>query len=162
MRNFLTLFSLLVLAFFVTACGADGNLDPDRLKGYVDRFQEEVLPTKEEFRKMAEQQIARLPMDEQAEAREALAETLANWPTEEEFDALVDEVVEEMPTKAAWDEAMDQLSEEMPGGNQLRKALDEALEQIPEGAELNKLVDESLDDMEKAAEETRQNLKKQD
>ncbi|MEM9929733.1 MAG: hypothetical protein AAF840_07945 [Bacteroidota bacterium] len=161
MQNFLTLLSFLALALLFNACGADGNLDPDRLKGYVDRFQEEVLPTKEEFREMAEKQIARLPLDEQAEAREALAETLANWPTDEDFDKLVDEAVEGMPTKAEWEEAMNQLSKEMPGGSKLREALDEALEQLPEGEELNKMVDESLDEMEKAVDETKKELKKQ-
>ncbi len=162
MRNLLTIITLLLVALLFTACGADGNLDPDRLKGYVDRFQEEVLPTKEEFRELAEKQIARLPAAEQAEARQALAETLANWPTDEDFDTMIDEVTAEMPTQAEWKEAMDQLSKEMPGGSQLRQSLDEALDQIPEGTELNNLVEKSLNDLEKASEETRKALRKQD
>ncbi len=162
MRNLFTIFFLLIVAYSFTACGADGNLDPDRLKGYVDRFQEEVLPTKEEFRELAEKQIARLPAAEQAEARAALAETLANWPTAEEFDALVDEATAEMPTKAEWDQALNELRKEVPGGSELSKALNEALNQLPEGDDLNKLVDESLDGMEKAAAETRKALEKQE
>jgi hypothetical protein len=160
MRN---IFSLLILALITvafTACGADGNLDADLIKGYVDQFQEEVMPTKDEFRQMAEDQIARLPSDEQAEARKALAETLANWPTNEQLDSLVDGAVSEMPTRAEFDKAMDELSKEVPGGSSLQNAIEDAMDQIPQGEELNKAVEKSLEELEKSAKETREAIKK--
>lgn len=155
MRKLLTLSFPIFLTLLFTGCGADGNLDASLIKGYVDQFQEEIMPTKEEFRALAEKQIARLPADEQAEARKALAETLANWPTDEQLDAMVDEVVSEMPTKAEFDQALDELEREMPGGGSLRNAIEEAVGQIPQGSELNKAVEKSLQEMEAAAKETR-------
>ncbi|MFK8165233.1 MAG: hypothetical protein AB8H12_22495 [Lewinella sp.] len=160
MRNFVPLILFTFCSLFFTACGADGNLDADLIKGYVDQFQEEIMPTKEEFRQMAEKQIARLPADEQAEAREALAETLANWPTNEQLDSLVDGAVSEMPTRAEFDEAMSKLSKEIPGGSELQKSIEEAMDQIPEGEELNKAVEKSLEELEKSAKETREAIKK--
>ena len=160
MRNLLPLLFLAVVSLFFTACGADGNLDADLIRGYVDQFQEEIMPTKEEFRQMAENQIDRLPADEQAEAREALAETLANWPTNEQLDSLVDGAVSEMPTRAEFDKAMDELANEVPGGGSLQKAIEEALDEIPEGEELNKAVEKGLEEMEKSAKETREAIKK--
>lgn len=160
MRNILSVFTFALIAIVFSACGADGNLDADLIKGYVDQFQEEVMPTKEEFRQMAETQIARLPVDEQAEAREALAETLANWPTDEQLDSLVDGAVAEMPTRAEFDKAMEELADEVPGGGSLQKAIEEALDEIPEGEELNKAVEKSLEEMEKSAKETRKAIKK--
>jgi hypothetical protein len=160
MRNLLSFFLIAMISLFFTACGADGNLDAELIKGYVDQFQEEVMPTKEEFRQMAEKQIARLPADEQAEAYEALAETLANWPTNEQLDSLVDGAVSEMPTRAEFDEAMDELAKEAPGGGSLRKAIEEAMDEIPEGEELNKAVEKSLEELEKSAKETREAIKK--
>lgn len=160
MRNLLSILFFTVISLFFTACGADGNLDADLIKGYVDQFQEEIMPTKEEFQEMAEKQIARLPADEQAEAREALAETLANWPTNEQLDSLVDGAVAEMPTRAEFDKAMDELAKEVPGGGSLQKAIKEAMDEIPEGEELNKAVEKSLEELEESAKETRKAIKK--
>ncbi|WP_020567350.1 hypothetical protein [Neolewinella persica] len=159
MRNFFSVFLLIATSILFTSCGADGNLNAELIKGYVDQFQEEIMPTKEEFRQMAEQQIARMPAGEQAEAREALAETLANWPTSEQLDSLVDGAVSEMPTRAEFDKAMDELAREMPGGGSLQKAIEEAMDEIPQGEELNKAVEKSLEEMEKSAKETRKAIK---
>lgn len=159
MRQVLFYLVTCFLPLIFTSCGADGNLDADLIKGYVDQFQEEVMPTKEEFREMAEKQIARLPADEQAEARKSLAETLANWPTDDQLDAMVDEAVAEMPTRAEFDEAMNELAKEVPGGSSLEKAIKEAMDQVPEGSALNKAVEESLQEMSESAKEARKAAK---
>jgi len=142
MRKLLTyaIFSLLAISF--TSCGADGLLDADTVKGFVDKIQDEVLPTKEEYKEMMEKQIAKLPEEDQAEARKDLAETLANWPTDEEIDAMIDSAVAEMPTRAEFDEAIDEIPL-----SKVRDAIREAADKLPEGEELNKMVEDGIEEM---------------
>lgn len=156
MRKLITFSLMLFLALTFTACGADGELDEALLNDYVDRFQEEVMPTKEEFKRLAEKQIANLPEDEQADARRELEETLAKWPTDEDFDEMVDKAMEEMPNKEELDKALSEISEE--GGilgRMISGAVRGAIKDAPTPDEVNGLVDETLDEVSKQVDSLR-------
>ncbi|MEL7162961.1 MAG: hypothetical protein AAFN92_19535 [Bacteroidota bacterium] len=155
MRNLLTFLLLLLLLICTTACGPDGAFDADTVKGFVDKLQEEVLPTKEEYREMMEKQIAKMPVEEQAKAREDLAETLANWPTDAEIDAMIDSAVADMPTRAEIDEAIDEIPL-----SKIQDALREAADKLPEGEELNRMVEEGIEEMKGKMDSVKLELRK--
>ncbi|MEO0732602.1 MAG: hypothetical protein AAFZ52_07195 [Bacteroidota bacterium] len=156
MRNLLTLLALLSLLFAFTACGPDGAFDANTVKGFVDKLQEEVLPTKEEYRELMEKQIAKMPAAEQAEARKDLEETLANWPTDEQIDAMIDSAVADMPTREQIEEAIDDIPL-----SKLQDALRQAADQLPEGEELNRLVEEGIEEMKGKMDSVRVELEKE-
>lgn len=131
-------------------------LDSDTVKGFVDKIQEEVLPTKEEYREMMENQIAKLPEEDRAEALKDLEETLANWPTDEEIDAMIDSAVAEMPTREEIDQAIDQVPL-----SKAREALREAVDKLPEGEELNKMVEKGIEELKESADSVKLELSKQ-
>lgn len=150
MRKLITFSLLLVLSLSLFRCGADGELDEALVRDYAERFQEEVLPTKEEFRRLAEKQIANLPADEQAEARKELEETLAKWPTDAEIDEAIDKAIDEMPTQEELDKALSEISEE--GGilgRMISGAVRGAIKDAPTPEEVNKMVDEALEEARK-------------
>lgn len=138
------------------SCGADGLLDSDTVKGFVDKIQDEVLPTKEEYRELMENQIAKLPEEDRAEALKEMEETLANWPTDEEIDAMIDSAVSEMPTRAEIDEAIDQVPL-----SKVRDALREAADKLPEGEEVNRLVEKGIEELKESADSVKLELSKQ-
>jgi hypothetical protein len=153
MRHLLSFSLLLFLSLSFSAC----ELDAETVKGYVDRLQEDVLPTKEEFRKMAEREIAKLPEEERALALQDLEETIANWPTNEEIDRMIDSTVSQMPSKAEFEKALD----ESTGSTSLRDAFKKALDEMPEGEELNKLINGGIDQMKESMDSVRMELDKQ-
>lgn len=151
MRKLLTGTLIFLMSLTFVACGADGNIDEALLRDFVDEFQEEVLPTKEEFKRMAEAKIAEMPADDQPQARKDLADALAKWPTNEEIDAMVDDAVSKLPSRTEIDEALDQLDkigDDVPGGKTLRNLIENAIENdLPSGAAVNELVQETMDDL---------------
>lgn len=154
MRSILNLFPLLLLALTFTSCGADGNLDAALVQEYAERFQQEVLPTKEEFKTLAEAQIAMMPPGERAEARKQLAETLAEWPTDGEITDAISEAVNDLPTRAEINEALEEM-DEAPGGSIISNMIRGALNESPSANEVNDLVEQGLDEMEKDVKELR-------
>lgn len=156
MRKLITLSLMLFLALTFVACGADGQLDEALLDEYVDRFQEEVMPTKEEFKKMAEKQIANLPEDEQAEARRDLAEALAKWPSDADIDRMVDQAIEDMPSSEELDKALSEISEEGGiFGRMVSGAIRGAIDKAPTPDEVNKLLDKTMDEVSHAVDSLR-------
>lgn len=156
MRKLLSYSLVLFLSLTFFGCGADGSLDEALLDEYVDRFQEEVMPTKEEFKEMAEKQIAKLPDDEKAEAREELQNALDNWPTDADIDKMVDEAIAEMPDSKEIDKALSEISEEGGVfGRMISGAIRGAIKDAPSPDEVNKLLDESLDEVGKTVDSLR-------
>jgi len=156
MRKLLTLTTMLFLALTFVACGADGELDEALLNDYVDRFQEEVMPTKEEFKRIAEKQIANLPEDEQADARRDLEKALAEWPTDEDFDEMVDKIKEDLPSGRELDEALSEISEEGGiFGRMISGAVRGAVENAPSPEEVNSAVDKTMDEVSKQVDSLR-------
>lgn len=142
MRILTQLCTLLLLAAVTFACGADGELDENLLRDYAKTFQEEVMPTKEEFRKMSEEQIAKLPADEQAEARADLEKALAEWPTDEDFDNAINEIVENAPSRAEIDEALGELKNQFREDGELSEAFRELRGQLADDGELGQAMDD--------------------
>ncbi|TXF87675.1 hypothetical protein FUA23_17850 [Neolewinella aurantiaca] len=158
MRSLLNLIPLLLLTLAFTSCGADGNIDAALVQEYAERFQKEVLPTKEEFKKIAEEQIVRMPAEEQAEARKSLEETLAEWPTDGEITEAISEAVNDLPSRSEINEALREL-DEAPGGSMISKMIRGAMDEAPSGSKVNGLVEKSLDEMEAQADEIRARAK---
>lgn len=156
MRKFLTFSLLLLLSVTFFSCGADGELDEALLDEYVDRFKDEVMPTKEEFKRMAEKQIANLPADEQADARKDLQEALDNWPSDAQIDEMVDKAVNDLPDREKIDEALSEISEEGGiFGRMISGAIRGAIKEAPSADEVNKMVDESLNEVSKQVDSLR-------
>ncbi|MEM6769746.1 MAG: hypothetical protein AAF597_04090 [Bacteroidota bacterium] len=162
MRKLLSFALLLMLSLTFIACGADGELDEALVRDFARQFQEEVLPTKEEFRKMAESQIEKMPEEDRAQAYKDLEEALAKWPTEENIDEMVDEAIADLPTRAEIDEALNQLGEEVPGGKTLRNLIENAMdEKLPEGEEMNQLIREGMGKLKEALDSVQVEVEKQ-
>lgn len=158
MRSLFNLFPLLLLALTFTSCGADGNLDAGLVQEYAERFQKEILPTKEEFKKLAEAQIAMLPANERAEARKNLEETLAEWPTDGEITDAISEAVNDLPSRSEINDALNEL-DEAPGGSMISKMIRGAMNEAPSAEEVNGLVEKGLDEMEADVNELRAKTK---
>jgi hypothetical protein len=158
MRSLLNLFPLFLLALTFTSCGADGNLDAGLVQEYAERFQQEILPTKAEFKKLAEAQIAMMPADERAEARKTLEETLADWPTDGEITDAISEAVNELPSRSEINDALNEL-DEAPGGSMISKMIRGAMNEAPSAEEVNGLVEKGLDEMEADVNELRAKTK---
>ena len=143
MKNFLTLLIFAILAAFLSSCTADGEVDTDALHRYVDKL-EEKFPTKEEFKRMAEERIAKLPADEQAQAREDLRKALAEYPSKEELtrsmDEAIDKVAEEMPNRAEFEEMIGEVSKDLPTKDELHELVD----QLPEGEKVEEMISKGL------------------
>ena len=154
MRPLFALLPFLLFALTFTSCGADGNLDAALVQEYAERFQQEVLPTKEEFKALAEAQIAMMPADERAEARKQLEETLADWPTDGEISNAISEAVNELPTRNEINEALKEL-DEAPGGSMIGKMIRGAMNEAPSADEVNGLVEEGLNEMSDDIKELR-------
>ena len=162
MRKLLSFALLLMLSLTFVACGADGEIDEALVRDFARQFQEEVLPTKEEFRKMAEAKIAEMPQEDKAQAYKDLEEALAKWPTEEKVDEMVDKAMADMPTRAEIDEALNQLGKEVPGGKTLRNLIENAMdEKLPEGEEINELVREGMGKLKEAIDSVKLEVEKQ-
>lgn len=156
MRKLLAFTTMFLIALTFVACGADGELDEALLNDYVDRFQEEVMPTKEEFRRMAEKQIANLPEDERADARRDLEEALAKWPTDEDFDEMVHQIKEDLPSAEELDEALSEISEEGGiFGRMISGAVRGAIKDAPTPEEVNSILDETMDEVSKQVDSLR-------
>lgn len=147
MRSLLTLLPFLLFTLAFTSCGADGNIDSGLVQEYAERFQQEILPTKEEFKKLAEAQIAMMPADERAEARKQLEQTLAEWPTDDEITSAISEAVNDLPTRAEINEALKEM-DEAPGGSIISNMIRGALKEAPSADEVNGLVEKGMEDME--------------
>lgn len=160
MKKTFPLFLLLLLSIILAACTADGEVDTDAMKGFADRIQQEVMPTKEEFRQMAEKHIAALPVDEQAEARRDLRKALDEWPTEEELDRKIDEAIEEFAKEALNRAEVEKLileaSDELPNKEQLKSLIDK----LPEGEELDAKINEGMSKFFEAMDSISTELKK--
>ncbi len=155
MRSIFNLLPFLFFALVFTSCGADGNLDASLVQEYAERFQQEVLPTKEEFKKLAEAQIAMMPADERAEARKQLEETLAEWPTDGEISDAISEAVNDLPTRNEINEALQEM-DEAPGGSIISNMIRGALNEAPSADEVNGLVEEGLNEMSDEVKELRE------
>lgn len=150
MRKLLTYSLLLLLSVSFVSCGADGQFDEALFREFAEEFQQEILPTKDEFRRMAEAKIAEMPAEDQAQARTDLAEALAKWPSDAEIDKMVDEAVAKMPSRAEIDQALNQLGEEVPGGKTLRNLIENAIEDdMPSGEVVNKTVRETMNELKR-------------
>ncbi len=161
MRKLCSYALMLMLSFTFCACGADGEIDEALVRDFARQFQEEVLPTKEEFRKMAEAKIAEMPQEDRAQAYEDLEEALAKWPTDEKIDEMVDKAIADMPTRAEIDEALNQLGEDVPGGKTLKNIIENAMdEKLPEGEEVNKLIRESMGKLKEAIDSVKVEVEK--
>ena len=154
MRFLHHLFPLLLLVLNFTSCGADGNFDAGLVQDYAERFQKEILPTKAEFRQLAEAQIALMPPAERAEARQQLEEVLAEWPTDGEITDAIADAVNELPTRSEIDEALREM-DEAPGGSIISNMIRGAMNEAPEAREVNDLVEQGLDEMENEVKEIR-------
>lgn len=162
MRKLITYSLILMLSFTFVACGADGNLDEALIRDFVEEFQDEVLPTKEEFRKIAEMKIEEMPEEDKAQARTDLEEALAKWPTDEEIDEMVDGVMKDLPSRTEIDEALDKLGDDVPGGKTLRNLIENAIDdKLPQGEEVNELVRESMGKMKEAVDSMKIEAEKQ-
>ena len=137
MKNFVTLLILFLLAVVISACTPDGEVDGEAIKGYFEKAIAE-MPTKEDFKAQAEERIAKLPADEQAEARQELQKALDEWPTEEEVAKM----------KAEYDKAIDEFAAEAPNAEEARAMIKEAAEQLPSKEELHRAVDQLPDNDE--------------
>lgn len=162
MRKLLSFALLLMLSLTFVACGADGEINEALVRDFARQFQEEVLPSKEEFRKMAEAKIADMPQEDRAQAYKDLEEALAKWPTDEKIDEMVDKAMADMPTRAEIDEALNQLGEEVPGGKTLRNLIENTMdEKLPEGEELNNMIREGMGKLKEAIDSVQLEVEKQ-
>lgn len=155
MRSILNLLPLLLLTLIFTSCGADGNFDAGLVQEYAERFQQEVLPTKEEFKQLAEAQIAMMPAAEQAEARQELAKLMDEWPTDGEISDAITEAVNELPTRNEINDALNEM-DDAPGASMISKMIRGALNEAPSADEVNDLVEKGLDEMETEVQEIRE------
>jgi len=157
MRKLLTLITILLLtitsALTFTSCTTDGLVDSDAIKNVARKMQKK-MPTKEEFRKIAEERIAEMPADKQDEARRELEETLADWPTDEEIsDAInkaIDDFAAEAPTKAEVEEALEGFAKEIPSKKEMKDAVNGIIKEMPEGDELGSMLKKGLNTLVEA------------
>lgn len=144
MRTIFAYSLLLLISLILASCTADGEVDADAMKSLADRIQQEVLPTKEEFRRMAEKRIAALPADERGKARRDLAKAMDEWPTaaelEREINEAIDEFAEEAPDRAEIEQLVREATKELPSKQELKTLIDK----LPEGDDLDQKINEGM------------------
>lgn len=167
MRKLFALFTVLLVAFTsaftFTSCTSDGLVDSDAMKNFARKLEQKV-PTKDEFRNIAEKRIDQMPADEQPKARQELEKTLADWPTDTEIseaiDNAIDEFTEKAPSKADVEDALDKFAKEMPSKAEMKDAVDGIINKIPEGDELGSILKKGLNEFVEALDSIKVEVEK--
>lgn len=164
MPNLLSLLLCCLFALSFTACTDDGAMDTQAVKEFADQLQQKML-TKEEFRTLAEKEIEKKPLGEQAEARRELDKFLSEWPTEAELDrkinAAIEEFADEAPTRAEVEAALEKVAQELPSKGEIKTAVNSFIDELPEGDELGGLLKSGLNTLIEAMDSLKIEAKKE-